>query len=97
VALWVEGYARSLIDPAGPWAGFAKATVEDWLAVLADAQPPRSARSDAGAVERTLTLAVLRGGLLDLLATGDVQRTTRAVNRHLAQLRSAGQRPPALT
>jgi hypothetical protein len=32
LALWVEGYARSLIDPDGPWAGFAQATVEDWLA-----------------------------------------------------------------
>ena len=29
LALWVEGYARSLIDPGGPWAGFARATVDD--------------------------------------------------------------------
>ena len=39
-----EGYARSLVDPAGPWAGFAAATVEDWLALLASAQPPARPR-----------------------------------------------------
>src|ERR1700683_4741038 len=27
--LWAEGYARSLLEPDGPWAGFARATVED--------------------------------------------------------------------
>ena len=41
----------------------------------------------AGAVEPTLVLAVLRGALLDLLATGEVERTTRAVNWQLALLR----------
>ena len=39
LTLWVEGYARSLIDPHGPWHDFARTTVEDWLAVLRDAQP----------------------------------------------------------
>ena len=39
--------------------------------------------------EPTLVLAVLRGGLLDLLATGDLERTTAAVDRHLA-LMTAG-------
>jgi hypothetical protein len=31
-------------------------------------------------------LAILRGGLLDLLATGDVARTTRAVSGALESL-----------
>jgi AcrR family transcriptional regulator len=75
--LWLEAYTRSLVDPDGPWGDFARSTVEDWLAVLADAQPDRDT-ADAEA-ERTLVLAVLRGALLDLLATGDVDRTTRAV------------------
>jgi AcrR family transcriptional regulator len=67
--LWVEAYARSLIDPAGPWAGFARESVDDWLALL-------------GADEdRTWVLAVLRGAMLDLLATDDVERTTAAVRR----------------
>ena len=66
--LWAEAYARSLVEPAGPWGGFAEATVRDWLDLLGGC---------------TLTLAVLRGALLDLLATGDVERTTRAVRRYL--------------
>jgi AcrR family transcriptional regulator len=73
--LWVEAYARSVVDPAGPWGGFAERTVADWLDVLAPA---------GGPADRTLLLAVLRGALLDLLATGDADRTTAAVRRFLA-------------
>ena len=80
LTLWVEGYARSLIDPDGPWAGFASDTVADWLDVLGEVA---SASDDADA-DPTLVLAVLRGALLDLLATRDVDRTTDAVNRQLA-------------
>ncbi len=40
LVLWLEAYARSLVEPHGPWAGFARQTVEDWLDVLARAQPP---------------------------------------------------------
>ncbi len=94
LTLWVEGYARSLIDPDGPWGGFAAATVADWLEVLTAAAEAPGAGADAGAggraageVEPTLVLAVLRGALLDLLATGEVERTTGAVNRQLALLR----------
>jgi AcrR family transcriptional regulator len=87
LALWVQAYARSLTEPAGPWAGFARGTVEDWLAILAAAQTPSRRRSKAGLSERTLALAVLRGALLDLLATGDVDRTTTALSRQLELLR----------
>jgi AcrR family transcriptional regulator len=79
--LWAEGYARSLVEPDGPWAGFAARGVEDWLDVLADVLGP-----DHGPVDRTAVLAALRGGLLDLLATGDVERTTAAVRRQVAAL-----------
>src|SRR5689334_12376183 len=41
LTLWLEGYSRSLVAPDGPWAEFARTTVEDWLKVLADAQPVR--------------------------------------------------------
>lgn len=88
LTLWAEGYTRSLVDPHGPWAGFARSTVEDWLTVLADAQPPAERDSRTGITQRTLVLAVLRGGLLDLLATGDVDRTTTAVHQHLSNLTS---------
>jgi AcrR family transcriptional regulator len=79
LVLWVEAYGRSLVDPDGPWAGFASQTVEDWLAVLARAQPPGVRRTKAGEAERTRALALLRGALLDLLATGDETRVTAAV------------------
>ena len=82
--LWVESYARSLIEPDGPWGTFARETVEDWLALLAAAQPASDRDTEAGIAQRTLVLAVLRGALLDLLATDDRERTTRAVRRALS-------------
>jgi len=33
--------------------------------------------------QRTLALALLRGALVDLLATGDVESTTAALEHHL--------------
>ena len=112
LALWVEGYARSLLGAPGPWADFGRDTVRDWLDLLAERQATdnpsevaeRQAADDPGkdcaetptpenpadtadttdtADERTLLLAVLRGALLDLLATGDTERVTRAVELHL--------------
>jgi AcrR family transcriptional regulator len=77
--LWVEAYARSLVEPDGAWAGFARATVDDWLTVLAACQPDEERDSPEGAVRRTLALTVLRGALLDLLATGDTDRVSAAV------------------
>jgi AcrR family transcriptional regulator len=85
LVLWVESYASSLLDVAGPWAQFARGTVEDWLDVLALAQPARIRNSAAGRAERTAVLALLRGGVLDLLATGDLKRTTAAVLGYLAR------------
>ncbi|HEX5203697.1 TetR/AcrR family transcriptional regulator [Paractinoplanes rhizophilus] len=87
--LWVEAYARSLADSSGPWSGFAAATVADWLAVLAASQPAATRDSREAVAERTAALAVLRGALLDLLATGDIERTTAAVHRQLGTLRPA--------
>jgi AcrR family transcriptional regulator len=88
LGLWVEAYARSLVDPGGPWAGFGEQTVQDWLGLLAARQPPDQRESAAGAAERTAVLAVLRGAMLDLLATRDTARTGRAVARSLEAVRS---------
>jgi len=82
LALWTEGYARSLLGEPGPWAGFGRDTVRDWLDLLAERQAA-DADGPGAEAERTLLLAVLRGALLDLLATGDAVRVTRAVDRHL--------------
>lgn len=77
LVLWVQAYARSLSEPDGPWAGFARQTVEDWLGLLAGTD------GGAAAGDAALGLAVLRGALLDLLATGDAERTTAVVERYL--------------
>lgn len=82
--LWAEAYARSLVEPDGAWAGFAAATVADWLDVLARCGP--AGEGDADHTARcTLALAVLRGCLLDLLATGDDARVDAALQQHLAR------------
>lgn len=86
LVLWTESYARALVDPHGPWAGFAQETVRDWLSLLAEAQPAAVRRTRSGEAQRTLVLAVLRGALLDLLATGDERRTTAAVQQGVRQL-----------
>ncbi len=86
--LWVEAYARSLIEPSGAWAGFARATVEDWLEVLAESQPREERNSAAAIADRTVALAVLRGALLDLLSTGDRRRVDAAIAQGLSLLRA---------
>lgn len=83
LTLWLEAYARSLVEPYGPWSDFARQTVADWLAVLAAAQDSVHQSSGGAMAERSLALAVLRGALLDLLATGEVERITAAVERYL--------------
>jgi AcrR family transcriptional regulator len=89
LGLWVEAYARSLTDPAGPWGGFAAQTVQDWLGLLASRQPPARRDSPAGAAERTAVLSVLRGAMLDVLATRNLARTTESVMFLLEALREA--------
>lgn len=83
LTLWVEGYARSLLGEPGPWTGFGRDTVNDWLELLAERQPAGSRDTPKAESERTLLLAVLRGALLDLLATGDIDRVSAAVEYHL--------------
>jgi AcrR family transcriptional regulator len=90
LTLWVEGYARSLLGDPGPWAGFDRDTVNDWLQLLARHQPAGQRETPEAEAERTLLLAVLRGALLDLLATGDIERVTAAVERHLSGDRHHG-------
>ena len=93
LTLWTEAYGRSLVEPGGPWSGFARQSVADWLDVLAGAEPRRLANDPQTGTEdpalaapdgdRTLALAVLRGCLLDLLATGDTARVDAAVTSYL--------------
>jgi AcrR family transcriptional regulator len=81
MTFWVEAYGRSLVAPDGPWADFGRSTVDDWLELLKASQAdPGSAAAEA---RRTGVLAMLRGALIDLLATGDLDRTTAAVEDYL--------------
>ena len=83
LTLWTEAYARSLAEPDGPWSGFAARSVADWLDVLGPGPSAgRAGKSGADEADRTLALAVLRGCLLDLLATGDAERVGAAVARY---------------
>ena len=84
LTLWTEAYGRSLVAPDGPWADYARSTVDDWLELLATAQPKRERTTSRGEARRTGVLAMLRGALLDLLATGDTDRVTAAVENYLA-------------
>ncbi|MFF0271407.1 TetR/AcrR family transcriptional regulator [Kribbella sp. NPDC004536] len=78
MTFWVEAYGRSLVAPEGPWADFARSTVDDWLELLKASEPGQTE------ARRTAVLAMLRGALIDLLATGDLERTTAAVEDYLA-------------
>ena len=84
LVLWLETYAHSLVEPDGAYGQFAARTVDDWLELLATHQTPQHRRTRAGANERALALAVLRGAMLDLLASGDEVRTTALVEAHLS-------------
>ena len=80
MTLWVEAYARSLVSPDGPWATSPSSPCR--LAELLDAAEPADPHHLSRA-RRTAILAVLRGALMDLLATGDLERTTAAVHQQL--------------
>jgi len=47
-------------------------------------RPPDPTPATAATPWRTAVLAMLRGALIDLLATGDLERTTAAVEEYLA-------------
>ncbi len=79
VRFFFESYARSLHDHGGAWAGFGESSVREWL------PPVRQALGGTDA-EASLVLAVVRGLLLDLLATGDTQRVDAAFEAALARL-----------
>jgi AcrR family transcriptional regulator len=81
-----EPYLRifsRLHDTAGEplWPGFRRTATTDWLAPLEDGM-----RSLGRPELATVVLAVIRGLLMDLDATGDVARTNQAFRDFLATL-----------
>jgi AcrR family transcriptional regulator len=75
-----------LHDTAGEplWPGFRRTATTDWLAPLEDGM-----RSLGHPELATVVLAVIRGLLMDLNATGDTARTHQAFQDFLATLESA--------
>jgi len=92
--LFYELYAYALRGRPGT-EGFLDGIVESWVA------PVAAALVEAGADERTaradarLAVAVVRGLLLDLLATGDRAGVTEAYERYLQHVSAAGAQAPA--
>src|SRR5215467_11243118 len=92
--LFFELYAYALRGRPGT-EGFLDGIVESWVA------PVAAALVEAGADERTaradarLAVAVVRGLLLDLLATGDRAGVTEAYERFLHHVSATAAPPPA--
>lgn len=83
LVVWVEGYAYSLRGAHGSSPSFAERTTFDWLGSIAEALQRSSGGAPQTEIENTLFVAVVRGAILDLLATGDTHRVNAAVQAYL--------------
>src|SRR5215831_2411309 len=79
--LFFELYAQALLGRPGT-EGFLDNAIEPWIAALAPALT-REAGLDSSAARAEARLAVTRGLLLDLLATGDRDGVAEAFERYL--------------
>jgi AcrR family transcriptional regulator len=70
------------------WPGFRRTATTDWLAPLEDGM-----RSLGRPELATVVLAVIRGLLMDLDATGDTERTNQAFNDFLATIIGRAAKP----
>jgi len=86
--LFFELYAYALRGRPGT-EGFLDGIVESWVAPIAAAQVEAGADEPTARAEAGLGVAVVRGLLLDLLATGDRAGTTAAFERFI-RLAAAG-------
>ncbi|MGH3502646.1 MAG: hypothetical protein ACRDQA_17405, partial [Nocardioidaceae bacterium] len=84
VRLFFEGYARSLQPDPGPWEEFGRASVEEWLRLLDQVLEAADGPDNRAPRQATLLLAVIRGLLLDLLATGETERIAAALGDFVA-------------
>jgi AcrR family transcriptional regulator len=62
-------------EPGSPHGGFAARSVLDWLPVVQSGFAASGLDTRAAAALATMTLATVRGLIMDLMATGDVART----------------------
>jgi AcrR family transcriptional regulator len=93
--LFFELYAHALLGRPGTEA-FLDDIVESWVAPIAAAMVDAGADEKRARADARLGVAVVRGLLLDLLATGDRDGVTEAFERYLDQVarqpRSKGRR-----
>ena len=82
--LFFELYAYALRGRPGT-EGFLDGIVESWVASIADALVKAGADERTARADARLGVAVVRGLLLDLLATGDRAGVTEAYERFLAR------------
>jgi AcrR family transcriptional regulator len=81
-------------EPGSPYEGFAARAVLDWLPVVQSGFAASGMESRAAAALATMTLATVRGLIMDLMATGDAARTRKGCEALVALLdaRLAGPR-----
>jgi len=87
--LFFELYAYALRGRPGT-EGFLDGIVESWVAPVAAALVEAGADERTARAEARLAVAVVRGLLLDLLATGDRAGVTEAYERYLRYASAAG-------
>jgi AcrR family transcriptional regulator len=80
--LFFELYVHALLGRPGT-EGFLEASIEPWLTAIADGLVKAGADEATSRADARLGLAVARGLLLDLLATGDRAGVTAAYERYL--------------
>ena len=82
--LFFEIYSLALLRRPGT-AGFLDDIVDSWVEQMADLASRRGMDPETARVDARLGIAVSRGLLLDLLATGNRAAVDAAVDRYLAQ------------
>jgi len=92
--LFFELYAYALRGRLGT-EGFLNVIVESWVAPIAGALVKAGADERMARADARLGVAVVRGLLLDLLATGDRAEVTEAYERFLARASAANAPTPA--
>lgn len=80
--LFFELYAHALLGRPGT-EGFLEANIEPWISAMADVWVKAGIDNSTARAEARLAMAVTRGLLLDLLATGDRDGATEAFERYL--------------
>ena len=80
--LFFELYTHALLGRPGT-EGFLKTAVEPWITYIATRLAEAGADEAAARADARLAVAITRGLLLDLLATGDREGVTEAFERYL--------------